>query len=153
MKRESNQEIELKLLQLGIHVERATHILSVLLNLRLSARFKYVRINTPSSCWIGGTPVWFTKRIACVTVSRNMATLNWRGARVFLTYRALEIALHYFFCFWPRGCRGKIKYALGNLKNGSSNSLQNLLQSSDGSWPWLWTNWYTWYEFDPNTVR
>jgi hypothetical protein len=36
---------------------------------------------------------------ACVAVSRNMATLNWRGRHVFLTYRALEIALHYFFCF------------------------------------------------------
>jgi hypothetical protein len=28
-----------------------------------------------------------------------MATLNWRGAIVFLTYKALEIALHYFFGF------------------------------------------------------
>jgi len=34
---------------------------------------------------------------------------------------------------------------MGNLKNGSSNALKNLLQSSDGSWPWPW---YTWYEFD-----
>jgi len=39
------------------------------------------------------------KWIACVAAGRNMATLNWRGAVVFLTYRALQIALHYFFGF------------------------------------------------------
>ena len=119
MKRESNQEIELNLPQLWIHLERATQILGVLLSL-LSARFKCVSVSNPSSCTIYGTCLWFTKRIACVSVSRNVATLNWRGARVFLTYRALEIALHNFFCFWLQGCRGKIKYALGNLKMGAA---------------------------------
>ena len=82
-----------------------------------------------------------------------MTTLNWRGAVVYLTYRALEIALHYFFGFWPQGYIGKIKDALGNLKNGSSNPLKNVLQSSDGSWPWPWSNWYTLYEFDSSALR
>jgi hypothetical protein len=55
MKRESNQEIELKLPHLGICVERATQILGVLLSLFLSVRFKSVGVSNPSSCRIDGT--------------------------------------------------------------------------------------------------
>jgi len=54
MKRESNQEIELKLPQLGIHVERATQIRGVLLSLLLSAHLKCVGVKNPSSCRIDG---------------------------------------------------------------------------------------------------
>jgi hypothetical protein len=55
MKRQSNQEIEVNLPQLGIHVERATQILVVLLSLLLSARFECVGVKNPSSCRIDGT--------------------------------------------------------------------------------------------------
>ena len=54
MKRDSNQEIELKLPQLGIHVERATQIRGVLLSLLLSAHLKCVGVKNPSSCRIDG---------------------------------------------------------------------------------------------------
>jgi hypothetical protein len=49
------------------------------------------------------------KRIACVAVSRNIAALNWIGAHIFLTYRALEIALHNFcFVFDLEGAEGRL---------------------------------------------
>jgi len=39
----------------------------------------------------------------------------------------------FLLCFDLKGAE-RIKHALVNLKNGSSNPLKNLLQSSDGSW-------------------
>jgi len=55
VKRQSDKETELRLSQLGIHVERAAQILGVVLNLLLSACFRCVGVKNPSSSRIDGT--------------------------------------------------------------------------------------------------
>jgi hypothetical protein len=107
MKRESNQEMELNLPQLWVHLERATQMLSVLLSL-LSSRFKCVGVRNPSSCGIDGTHLWFTKSIACVAVSRNMATPNWRGAHVFWPTGLWKLPSTISFVFDREGAEGRL---------------------------------------------